>query len=91
MSLIFAGLVGLLAYHMAQRRHRHAWGWAIGSFFFVWPLILLKMLPDAAAAPESIPSFKERVITLGVIAVGLLTIVVILLANRPGGFPGNST
>ena len=43
--LIVAFLMGLIAYRLAVQRGRSPWGWMVASVLFVFPALILALLP----------------------------------------------
>lgn len=62
--LVIWCLLSVIAGMVAQRKHRHVWGWAIATFFLgvftLIPLLCLRPLSDPADF-KSCPSCGEQV------------------------------
>lgn len=57
-SILVSFLAGWLAYGLARRKGRSAWGWMIASVLFIVPVLILAVLPPAEGGSDRLPPAK---------------------------------
>ena len=54
-SILVAFLAGWLAYGLARRKGRNAWGWMTASVVLIVPVLILAVLPPAHDGTDRLP------------------------------------